>query len=114
MPVFEPQNAIKIDSDLAARQTLLARSAEAVAATFGGTRTAYFEQSHELFALRRCYRGTDTWKGSCRALSMYWIACHANDQDFWAFLDRRNTIGSMFAHAVRVHAAQAEYAEHHF
>ena len=62
------------------------------AAVEGGACTKRFRQGSDnrqkgigsLYHLR--HRGGSRWGGVCKALTLYWMAYHANDWDFWSWL----------------------------
>lgn len=65
----------------------------ALALTHGGACTKKFSQGSDeknkgvgsIYHLRMKSPGVK-WSGVCKALCMFWIAFHANDEDFWGWL----------------------------
>jgi hypothetical protein len=82
-------NFAQIDADISSHQTATAEEIRRLAEVYGGVRTKFYDQGNKIIgAMKYFSMMTDRqWGGVCWAMSIYWIAMHANDQDFWGWID---------------------------
>jgi YopT peptidase len=90
----------------------------AMAAEYGGAVTKKFEQKSDNkdegvghWYHQRKHADGKTWAGICLALSVYWVKFHANDKDFWGWLNG-NGIAHLGARVNEVADAQGRFLEH--
>ena len=93
----------------------------AMALTHGGACVKKFSQGSNdnqkgvgsVYHLRVKNNG-NRWAGICKAMSVYWIACHATDVDFWGWLTHNsNTVHRDSAvHLCDLHGSYSNRADH--
>lgn len=93
----------------------------AMAYTHGGACIKKFQQGSDdkqkgvgFWYHQRNKSNGSRWAGVCKALSVYWISCHATDVDFWGWLTHNSdTINEKSAlHICDLHGSYGSRADH--
>src|SRR5690348_5686371 len=87
LPNFE-----MIDNEVIGHETATQKKINLLCLKYGGVRTKLYSQGNTIIGAKKYYSQMKdrTWGGVCFSMVLHWIAMHANDIDFWGWLDANN------------------------